>query len=121
MRPFHATAADRLARYEAMPHHFQRMEAIKADPLANALYFKRDRWLGDEKLAAISDDDDAAFNHWSDVRNSGVVLHRAIIERLWATRFADRAQARMLSLANTLPAATDKAVEAARTAVLEKA
>jgi hypothetical protein len=32
-----------------------------------------------------------------------------------------QSQARMLSLANTLPAATEKAVEAFRTAVLEKA
>lgn len=112
-RPYHASAADRLARYAVLPS-FERTAAIEADGLAKALYWKRDRWLGEAQLDRCASDDDNRINHWTDVRDSGRDLHRAVIERLWATRATDRTLARMLALANTLPAASEAVLRQVR-------
>lgn len=99
MTPYHATAADRLKAIEARPYFEQRF-AFVADPMARALSWKRDRWYAERRLTEIASDDDARWNNLTDMRAEAAERHRLIIERLWATRFADRAQARMLKLAD---------------------
>lgn len=119
MAPYHATAADRISLTEAGLGRKVWAERDLPDTLSKALWWKQRRWyFADLADGLRGGENDNPYNIAIDERDEAADRHRTIIELMWATRFADRQQARMLRLANGLTAATEAAVASYRRAAL---
>jgi hypothetical protein len=105
MRPFHATAADRIAATEARLGRKVWAARELPDDLARALWWKRRRWFFDERRQSLATDDPAIFGadaEYDEARDR----HATLIREMWWNRMLAREAAAWVP---------------ARTAVLEKA
>lgn len=93
MRPYHATAADRIAQTEARLGRRIQSARDLPDNLSRSLWWKRRRWyFADLAHDLKGGEDDNPYNIAVDERDEAEREHRKLIQDMWDVRVKARQQ-----------------------------